>query len=148
MAAFDYAGLVLDLVNILRSDPEVAEADIDVASEPEPPTMDHAGAIRVGFLGFERVYRRIVALNPAASPADETIALSLTCWAFSGQSADDAARLRDVVVRTAIAAMYRNPSLNGRVQWVEVSSGTAEQAGEGAGIHSALRILLRAHAMT
>ncbi len=148
MAAFDYAGLVTELVTILRDDPEMAEADIDVASEPEPPTMDHGSAVRVGFLGFERSYRRIVALNPAASPADEVIGLSLACWAFSGQSADDAARQRDVVVRTAIAAMYRNPTLNGRVQWVEVASGQAEQGGEGGGIHSKLAILLRAHVQT
>lgn len=148
MAAFDYAGLVLDLVATLRDDPDVAAAEIDVASEPEPPTADHGGAIRVGFLRFDRTARRVVALTAAAAPFDEVVTLRLTCYAFSIQSADDAARQRDAVVRLAIAALYRNPTIGGRLDWIEVVSGEADQQGEGAGIHSRLAILLRGHART
>lgn len=85
--------------------------------------------------------------SPAlGSPYDEFLFFGLTAWAHSGQSPEDAARLRDDVCRRTIdalnLALTDDVRLRGRVLALDVLEGQV-LTGEGASIHSGLAMTVR-----
>jgi hypothetical protein len=142
MAAFDYAGLTYALEAVLRD----RLPDVDVAQDPIPVNLEHERNLRIQFVRFFREGRRVTSSPALGSPYDEFVFFTLTAWAHSGQSPEDAARLRDDVCRRAIdtinLALTDDVRLRTRVLMLDVLEGQA-LTGEGASIHSGLAMTLR-----
>lgn len=138
MASPDYAALVDAVVASLRG-AAVLEG-VHVTDDPSPLTDMQCPGVQVMLSGFSLTPQRIGPPN-VSSPYDETITLSLRCIAYSAESAGDAARQRDALVRSVRDALAADYTLGGRVLIAIVTSGSA-LTGTEAGVFSGMELTL------
>lgn len=144
MASPDYASLVAAAVDTLRND--IGMDGVYVTDDPSPLTEMQCPGVRVQFGGFSLDPTRI-GRPDLATPYDETIRLTFDCVTFSVESAGDAARQRDRLVRLVRDALARDYTLGGRVLLCMVTGGEA-LGGEEAGMHSGMRLSAVCQTMT
>src|SRR5690348_4816575 len=111
MAEVPYADLVTFWEKTLQADPRLD--GVDVSQEFEDPGDMQCPAVRILLTEAPRQPWVLVAASTVGGQDRVLIHFEFHCWALSAQSAADAARQRDALIKTVVDVVRDNPFMVG-----------------------------------